>query len=48
MCDMWHLKCDTWQVTSEMWHLTCDKGPMTHGGMVWYGMVNSMRQLAGP
>ena len=36
---MWHLRCDTWQVTSEMWYLTCDKGHMTHGGMVWYGVV---------
>ena len=27
------------EVTSEMWHLTCDTGHMTHGGMMWYGVV---------
>ena len=32
----------------DMWHLRCDTGHMTHGGMVRYGMVNIMRQLAGP
>ena len=41
MCYMWHLICDTWQVTSEMWHLTCDMGHMTQlwYAAVWCGMV---------
>ena len=38
---MWHLTCDTWQVTSDMWHLTCDTGHMTHG-MVWWTLWENL------
>ena len=27
---MWHMTCDTWNVTHDTWHVTCDTWHMTH------------------